>query len=145
MRVSVGFRCGSAPLKLFCLWTGTWHAIPHKYLASVVRCYLKKTFLIMNLRLIILTLTLVFGLTSCSSFIQLLYGIKYPMTVNEKTIVRYSKKYNIPPTDCFEMDTSYMSFLFSIDSTKYKTQIKNHYQPLQALYYNKSGKLKSFK
>jgi hypothetical protein len=65
-------------------------------------------------------------------------------TVDEKTIAHYSKKYNIPIDDSYELDTAFFSYLFSIDTTEYKTQIKNHYQPLQALYYDNLGYLKSF-
>lgn len=85
-----------------------------------------------------------FGLTSCSSVFTGLYGMKKVKTVDENTIVRYSKKYNIPIGDSYEVDTTYFSFLFSLDTTQFKAQIKNHYQPLQVLYYDKSGQLQSF-
>ncbi len=91
-----------------------------------------------------LVLTSIFGLTSCTSIFTGLYGVKKTKTIDEKTIARYTKRYNIPITDSYELDTAYFSYLFSLDTTKYKSQIKNHYQPLQALYYCKSGQLKSF-
>jgi hypothetical protein len=91
-----------------------------------------------------LTLTFVFGLTSCSTIFRGLYGMKKVKTVDEKTILSYSKKYNIPVTDSYELGTSYYSYLLSLDTTRYKEQIKNHYQPLQALYYDKKGDLQSF-
>ena len=94
--------------------------------------------------LILITLTFLLGLTSCSSIFTGLYGMKKTKTVDEKTIVRYTKIYNIPAVDSYELDTAYFSYLFLLDTTKYKTQIKNHYQPLQALYYDKSGRLTSF-
>jgi hypothetical protein len=94
--------------------------------------------------LILLTLTFSLGMTSCSSIFTGLYGIKKTKIVNEKTVVRYAKKFNIPFADNYELDTAYFSYLLSIDTTKYKTQIKNHYQPLQTLYYDKSGQLNSF-
>jgi len=92
----------------------------------------------------VLTLTCVFGLTSCSTIFFGLYGMKKIKTVDEKTIVHYSKKYNIPSADSYELDTSYISILTSLDTTRYKSQRKNHYQPLQALYYDKTGQLQSF-
>jgi len=95
-------------------------------------------------KLTLITLTFVFGLTGCSSIFTGLYGIKKTKIVDEKTVVRYAKKYNIPSADNYELDTAYFSYLFSLDTTKYKSQIKNHYQPLQALYYDNSGHLKSF-
>ncbi len=95
--------------------------------------------------LILITLiSIFFGLTSCSSIFTGIYGMKKTKTVDEQTIVRYTKKYNIPNADSYELDSAYFSYLFSLDTTKYKEQIKNHYQPLQALYYDNSGYLKSF-
>ena len=94
--------------------------------------------------LILITFTLSFGLTSCTSIFTGLYGMKKIKTVNEKTIVQYAKKYNIPAVDSYELDTAYFTYLFSHDTTKYKSQIKNHYQPLQALYYDNLGQLTSF-
>lgn len=64
--------------------------------------------------------------------------------MNETTIIKYSKKYNIPAKDIYEIDTAYLSYLFSLDTAKYKSEIKNHLQPLQALYYDNRGHLKSF-
>lgn len=93
---------------------------------------------------IIITLTFSLGLTSCSSIFKGFYGMKKTKTIDEKTIARYSKKYNIPTADSYELDTAYFSYLFLLDTAKYKSQIKNHSQPLQALYYNKLGNLKSF-
>ena len=72
------------------------------------------------------------------------YGLKEIKNVNEKTIVRYAKKFDIPTTDLFELDSSYYSFLFSKQTDENKAHIKNHYQPLQALYFNKAGQLQSF-
>ncbi len=91
-----------------------------------------------------IALTFLFGLTSCTSIFTGLYGMKKTKTVDEKTIVRFTKRYNIPTSDSYELDTTYFSYLFSLDTTKFKSQIKNHYQPLQALYYDNSGHLKSF-
>lgn len=93
---------------------------------------------------IISALILIFGLTNCTSIITGFYGMRKTKMVDEKTIARYNKIYNIPTEDSYELDTTYVSYLFSIDTTKYKSQIKNHYQPLQALYYDNTGHLKSF-
>lgn len=83
-------------------------------------------------------------LTSCSKVMLGLYGMKSIKEVGETTILKYGKKYNIPNQDSYRIDTAYFSFLFSIDTTRYKSQIKNHYQPLQALYYDNKGNLQSF-
>lgn len=92
---------------------------------------------------IILISAVLFGLTSCSTMIQGLYGIKNLEAVDEKTILRYSEKYNIPNSDSYVLDTAYISFLFALDTMSFKEQRKNHYQPLQALYYGKDRQLKS--
>ncbi len=86
----------------------------------------------------------IISMSSCSSIITGLYGMKNYKVVDEKTIIKYSKKYNIPLADSYQLDTSYTSFLKSFDTSLYKEQIKNHYQPLQALYYDNKGELKSF-
>ena len=95
-------------------------------------------------RWIFLSLTCTFIFTSCTPVMLGLFGMKNSKTVDENTINRYSDKYNIPLVDNYELDTSYISFLYSHDTAKYKSQIKNHYQPLQALYYDRSGHLQSF-
>lgn len=85
------------------------------------------------------------GLTSCSPIVLGLYGIKNPgMSINDNSIEILSKKFNIPLEDSYVLDTAYLSFLFSFDTSHYKAEIKNHYQPLQVLYYDTIGKLKSF-
>jgi len=98
----------------------------------------------MKFRFGILTALLILGLTNCSSLTRGLYGMKKLKKVNEETIIHYAKKYKIPQADLYVLDTSYLTFLFSLDTAKYKEQIKNHYQPLQALYYERNGQLKSF-
>ncbi len=64
--------------------------------------------------------------------------------VDEKKILQLCQEYNIPLEDSYELDTVYSTFLLSRDKVLYKQQIKNHYQPLQALYFDKVGQLISF-
>lgn len=64
--------------------------------------------------------------------------------VDEKMILQLCQEYNIPLEDSYELDTAYSKFLLSHDNVLYKQQIKNHYQPLQALYFDKVGQLVSF-
>lgn len=89
-------------------------------------------------------LIFVCALTSCTSILKSLYGIREVKTVDEATILKYAKKYYIPTTEIYEIDTAYFSYLFSLDTVKFKAQIKNHIQPLQALYYDNKGYLISF-
>ncbi len=97
-----------------------------------------------SLVITVISLKCIFLLSGCSTIFSTLYGIKNYKKVDENIIVKYSKKYNIPLTDSYELDTSYLSFLRRLDTALYKEQIKNHYQPLQALYYDNNGRLKSF-
>jgi hypothetical protein len=84
------------------------------------------------------------GLVGCTKTFTNLYGIKDIKELDEKSILNYAKKYDIPSHDNFMLDTSYLNYLASLDKIKYKEQIKNHYQPLQALYYDREGGLRSF-
>jgi hypothetical protein len=70
--------------------------------------------------------------------------MKQMKAVDEKDILQYSQEYDIPLADSYELDTAYASFLSSHDKILYKEEIKNHYQPLQALYFDREGKLRSF-
>lgn len=54
------------------------------------------------------------------------------------------QEFRLPKDRTFMLDTNYIRYLFSLSKSKYNYQIKNHYQPVQATYYNKSGQLVSF-
>lgn len=84
------------------------------------------------------------GLTSCSTIFSKIYGMKKTKPVDEKTVVHYSNKYNIPLEDLFELDTNYISFFRLVDSLKFKEERQNHMQPLQVQYYNKAGQFISY-
>ncbi|NOX45557.1 MAG: hypothetical protein GXO89_01090 [Chlorobi bacterium] len=94
--------------------------------------------------LFFLIIAVTFGSTSCSSIVQGIYGVKNPKELDDRTIIRYSEKYNIPIQDNYKLDTSYLGYLASFDTAIFKEQLKNHFQPLQALYYDKTGQLESF-
>lgn len=95
--------------------------------------------------LLFFVLTASLSLTGCKNVFLGLYGMRMPKEVNEKKILRSGKKYHIPKEDSYQLDTTaYNMFLHSLDTSKFKAQIKNHYQPLQALYYDRTGTLKSF-
>ncbi len=93
---------------------------------------------------IIAILIICFLVTSCTSSLLKLYGMKEMKAINEKEILQYSSVYGIPLEDSYELDTTYATFLQSHDKILFKEEIKNHYQPLQVLYFDKEGKLKSF-
>ncbi len=85
-----------------------------------------------------------FIFTGCSAVFTKMYGLKNLKPVDEQTVLNYAKKYSIPSENVFELDTAYFSFLSSLDDSRYSEQRQNHYQPLQALYYNGMGELTSF-
>ncbi len=95
------------------------------------------------MKIIVVTISF-FLFSSCTSTMLKIYGMKEIKEVDEKMIMESAKEYNIPLEDNFELDTSYYSFLHSFDSSLFKEQVKNHYQPLQALYFDKSRQLISF-
>ncbi len=82
--------------------------------------------------------------TSCTKIFMGAYGIKESKPLSDQQILKYSAKFNIPEASSFKLDSSYLAFVFSLDTAKFKAQQKNHYQPLQVLYYDPSGKLLSF-
>ncbi len=53
-------------------------------------------------------------------------------------------EFELPPEKTFVLDEKFINYLFSLDTTKYGDEIKNHYQPIQASYYDKTGHLLSF-
>ena len=97
-----------------------------------------------RLPVIILLFLACLGLTSCSAIFTGLYGMKKLEKIDAPTMVKCTDKFNIPAAQSYRMDTAYFDFLFKLDALQYKEQIKNHYQPLQALYYSKEGHLQSF-
>lgn len=65
-----------------------------------------------------------------------------PLTAED--IIRQGKKYKIPESDAYELDSTYYTFVKSLDTSLYKQVQKDHFQPLQAIYYAKTGQMCSF-
>ena len=82
--------------------------------------------------------------TGCSKLAGIAVGIKSIKEVDERTIIKYARKYSIPEADCYQIDTAYSGYLLSGDAVNRKTEINNHYQPLQAIYYNRSGNIEAY-
>ena len=64
--------------------------------------------------------------------------------LSDNQILKQGSKYNIPAKDAYVLDSGYVNFIFSLDSVRYQKESHNHFQPLQALYYDQTGHLKSF-
>ena len=85
-------------------------------------------------------------LTICS-FVVLISSCRH--RINWKYLSRddleiFRKEFNLPKEKTFRLDTNYTRYLFSFDTTKYGAEIHNHYQPLQATYYDNTRRLISF-
>lgn len=85
-----------------------------------------------------------FSLQSCSPIFNGIYGFKKLKTLTEDEIITTAVKFNIPLENCFVLDTNYKSLLKSFDTLTQAETVKNHYQPLQMLYFNKDKELISF-
>jgi hypothetical protein len=138
-----------APLCDLCLYLVSAFISRTPFFPNSNECFYNFTFFLRNMYLlpllrISIMVTVLSVLSSCTTLITGFYGMKKYKTVNDKTIQLYAAKYKIPAADSYELDSTYVSMLSSFDSSRYKTQRKNHYQPLQACYYNKTGQLESF-
>jgi hypothetical protein len=99
----------------------------------------------MNRKLCLILVTiLTIGLTGCAPIMMGMFGFKMPKPLNEKDIYKLAKKYDVPVADCYDLDTNYIWYFKNMDTARYHAQIKNHYQPMQALYYKNTGYLQSF-
>lgn len=65
-------------------------------------------------------------------------------SLSQADLENFRKEFNLPKEKTFRLDTNYVRYLFSLDTTKYAAEIHNHYQPLQATYYDNAGRLISF-
>jgi hypothetical protein len=111
-----------------------------KFFNSTTQLYQMKK----RISFLILAFITCLSLTSCKQLFLGAYGMKSAKRMDEKSILKSGKRFNIPNEDSYQLDTAYHTYLFSLDTSKFKQQVKNHYQPLQALYYNKNGSLESF-
>ena len=64
--------------------------------------------------------------------------------LSQEDLENFRKEFNLPKEKTFRLDTNYTRYLFSFDTAKYAAEIQNHYQPLQATYYDNTGRLISF-
>jgi thiol-disulfide isomerase/thioredoxin len=93
---------------------------------------------------LILVTILAIGLTGCAPIMMSMFGFKMPKPLNEKDIYKLAEKYKVPLADCYDLDTNYIWYFKTVDTTRLKENIKNHLQPMQALYYKNTGYLQSF-
>ncbi|MCA0429331.1 MAG: hypothetical protein LCH32_02385 [Bacteroidetes bacterium] len=82
--------------------------------------------------------------SSCIKLAQSIIGVKSPKQLTNCQIEKTSKSFKVDQTANYRLDTSYLKFILKLDTIKFKQQIKNHIQPLQALYFNSKGELQKF-
>ena len=84
---------------------------------------------------------------SCQSIMCSIYGIQ-TKPVSKKNIAKKEKKYHINQDDIYKIDSSFFIFLDSLGKTTTDSSIcniiKNHYQPLQVMVFDFTGKLCSY-
>lgn len=73
--------------------------------------------------------------SSCSFIMKKMMGVKNPKTMDEKLHARYLKKLKAPADQAYLLDTNYVHFLEIKDTVNFREQKKNHFQPIQVLYY----------
>jgi hypothetical protein len=88
----------------------------------------------------IFALVLVSLLTSCTSVFLGLYGMKKPKLLTNEQLKKEAYHQGIPLQQLYSIDTSYWSYLAKVDTAKHQ-EVKNHSQPLQAMYFDANGQL----
>lgn len=94
---------------------------------------MKKTCFIRTL----LICTSAFLISSCNTTIKILYGYRSPKNISEKTHQRLLRKLDAASDNAFMIDSTYLYLLNIQDTVHFRLQKKNHYQPIQALYFGK--------
>lgn len=94
----------------------------------------------------VLPISLVFFtiLVSCQTMFMRSMGINDPKELSEEKIKEEARRQNVPLENLFVLDTSFLPYMMTRDTGILGEAVKNHYQPLQAMYFDKTGKLKSF-
>lgn len=86
-------------------------------------------------------------LDSCQTIMSSMYGIR-TKPISKECIANSERKYKISQDDIYEIDYSFFVFLDSLGKETTDSSIcsiiKNHYQPLQVMVFDYSGKLCSY-
>lgn len=84
------------------------------------------------------------SLTSCQMTVSMLIGFREPRTLSEKEHIRFLRKLHADPIQAYLIDTAYYHFLNVQDTLQFRTEKKNHYQPIQTLYYGHGSQPESW-
>ena len=90
-----------------------------------------------SIRVLITCLLLLGSITfnSCMQIFMLKMGMRSPHIMNENRHARYLKEFDAPKESAYLLDSNYLYFLDINDTTQFRVEKKNHYQPIQAIYY----------
>lgn len=117
---------------------------------------MRKTNLYSITTLILVLFIVLFYLSGCNLLIMSMYGFKSSDDVlSKKEIENIAFSYGIKPSEIYFLQRSYIDFFDSIgmihnhnlrscDTSQISQQFKNHFQPLQILFFDNTGKLVSF-
>ena len=89
----------------------------------------------MNRLLPLATLAALLFLSSCNAVLQGMLGYHQPKRLSEKQHTRLLKRLSAEQDQSYVLDTGYYYLLNIFDTTEKRLQKKNHYQPIQALYF----------
>ena len=81
------------------------------------------------------------SLSGCQAVFRGLYGMQAARPVEEAELQQLASRYGVPAAQLAVFDTSYRQFLAGPLRPEVR---KNHYQPLQAAYYDRTGQLRVF-
>lgn len=75
------------------------------------------------------------SITSCQKTVSLLVGFRQPHVLTDKEQIRFLKKLNADPSSAYFIDSTYFRMLNMEDTVNFIAEKKNHYQPIQVIYY----------
>jgi hypothetical protein len=102
--------------------------------------------------ILLVALPVLISLTSCNSILCFIYGMKATKEYSPSEIQKIAGRYNIEPSGLFILQNSYNAYFDSIgvlygynpNSCDTSQVLKHHYQPLQVLFFDRSGNLVAF-
>lgn len=89
----------------------------------------------MNRFLMTAALAAMLFMSSCNALMQGMLGYHQPKRLSEKQHARLLKRLPAEQDQSYSLDTGYYYLLNIFDTTEKRLQKKNHYQPIQALYF----------
>lgn len=81
-------------------------------------------------------LLMLFACHSCTFISHVLVGYREPRALTTAQHLRYLDKLGAEAENAYTLDSSYLHLLRIEDSSSHRAEKKNHYQPIQALYFD---------